>query len=132
MENRVEILRKYIDGIFLKMADSDNRRCAYLHLYGVSQACALLAREVLGKLKITSPKETDMICSAIHNHSSKGGQFSAFDVFLCPVVVYPKNKLENIAKIIKNHEKEPSVVYSSVEDMFNDLGISLDDYDVQH
>jgi len=35
-------------------------------------------------------------------------------VFLCPVVVYPKNKLEKVAKIIKDHEKEPSVVYSSV------------------
>jgi AbrB family looped-hinge helix DNA binding protein len=52
-------------------------------------------------------------------------------VFLCPVVVYPKNKLEKVAKTIKDHEKEPSVVYSSVEDMFNDLGISLGDYDVQ-
>jgi len=52
-------------------------------------------------------------------------------VFLCPVVVYPKIKLEKIARIIKDHEKEPSVVYSSVEDMFNDLGINLGDEDVQ-
>jgi len=52
-------------------------------------------------------------------------------VFLCPVVVYPKSKLEKVAKIIKGHEDELSVVYSSVEDMFNDLGISLGDCDVQ-
>ena len=52
-------------------------------------------------------------------------------VFLCPVVVYPKIKLEKIAQIIKDHEKEPSVVYSSVEDMFSDLGINLSDDDVQ-
>jgi len=54
-------------------------------------------------------------------------------VFLCPVVVYPKDKLERIAKIIKDHENEPSVVYSSVEDMFSDLGIDLvnGDEDVQ-
>ncbi|MCL1882189.1 MAG: AbrB/MazE/SpoVT family DNA-binding domain-containing protein [Defluviitaleaceae bacterium] len=52
-------------------------------------------------------------------------------VFLCPVVVYPKNKLEKVAKIIKDHEKEPSIVYRSVEDMFNDLGINLGDEDVQ-
>ena len=45
-------------------------------------------------------------------------------VFLCPVVVYSKSKLEKVAKIIKDHKKEPSVVYSSVEDMFNDLGIN--------
>ena len=52
-------------------------------------------------------------------------------VFLCPVVVYPKNKLEKVARIIKDHEKEPSVVYNSVEEMFNDLGIDLGDCDVQ-
>ena len=52
-------------------------------------------------------------------------------VFLCPVVVYPRTKLEQIARIIKNHEREPSVVYNSVEDMFNDLGIDLGDDDVQ-
>ena len=120
MENRVEILRKFIDEILLNMTDTEDRRCAYLHLYGVSQACALialrrgqnvelatmagmlhdlhtykhgnhdnhaekgavLAREILGKLQLTSPVETDMICSAIHNHSSKGSIHSAFDEVL--------------------------------------------------
>ena len=59
---------------------------------------------------------------------SEGDRFEVMErdggVFLCPVVVYPKVKLERIAKIIKDHEKEPAVVYSSVEDMFNDLGIA--------
>jgi HD superfamily phosphodiesterase len=41
--NRVEVLRKHIDEILLNMKDSENRRCAYLHLYGVAQSCALLA-----------------------------------------------------------------------------------------
>ena len=52
-------------------------------------------------------------------------------VFLCPVVVYPRAKLEKIAQIIKGHKKEPSVIYSSAEEMFNDLGIGLGDDDVQ-
>jgi bifunctional DNA-binding transcriptional regulator/antitoxin component of YhaV-PrlF toxin-antitoxin module len=51
-------------------------------------------------------------------------------VFLCPVVVYPKAKLESIAKIIKDHEKNPSAVFESVEDMFRDLGIDLENDDV--
>jgi len=59
----------------------------------------------------------------------EGDRFEALvrdgEVFLCPVVVYPKTKLMEIAQIIKDHENEPSVVYSSVEDMFNDLGIDL-------
>ena len=35
-ENRVETLRRYIDNILLHMTDTENRRCAYLHLYGVA------------------------------------------------------------------------------------------------
>ena len=66
---------------------------------------------------------------------NEGDRFEVMErdggVFLCPVVVYPKAKLEKIAQLIKDHEKEPSVVYSSVEDMFNDLGIDLGSDDVQ-
>jgi len=47
-------------------------------------------------------------------------------VFLCPVVVYPKAKLEQLAKIIKEHKKNPSAVFENVEDMFKDIGIDLE------
>ena len=43
MENRIEILRKYIDKIILNMNDHEERRCAYVHLYGVSYFCAMIA-----------------------------------------------------------------------------------------
>jgi len=41
--NRIEMLRDYIDEILLNMTDSFDRRCAYLHLYSVAQACSLIA-----------------------------------------------------------------------------------------
>lgn len=41
--NRIEILRKHIDEILLNMTDVEERRCAYLHLYGVAQSSALIA-----------------------------------------------------------------------------------------
>lgn len=41
--NRIEKIRKYIDSILLNMADVEERRCAYIHLYGVSQSCAIIA-----------------------------------------------------------------------------------------
>jgi len=142
MENRVEVLREYIDNILLHMTDVFGRRCAYLHLYGVSQACALialrrgenvelatmagmlhdlhtykvgnhdnhavlgalLARDVLGELQITSAEETDMICSAIHNHSSKSGQFSTFDEILIDADVM-QHALYNFSLPIMEHEK---------------------------
>jgi len=66
---------------------------------------------------------------------SEGDKFEVIErdggVFLCPVVVYPKVKLERIARIIKDHEKAPQVVYNNIEDMFNDLGIDLGGDDVQ-
>jgi len=65
---------------------------------------------------------------------SEGDKFEVMErnggVFLCPVVVYPKAKLEQIAKIIKSHKKKPSVVFESVEDMFKDIGINLAGDDV--
>ena len=60
---------------------------------------------------------------------SEGDKFEVEErdggVFLCPVVVYPKAKLEQLAKIIKEHEKNPSAAFESVEDMFKDIGIDL-------
>lgn len=41
--NRIEILRQYIDNILFNMSDLEERRCKYVHLYGVAQSCALIA-----------------------------------------------------------------------------------------
>lgn len=65
---------------------------------------------------------------------SEGDKFEVMErdggVFLCPVVVYPKTKLEEIAKIIKDHKNNPSAVFENVEDMFKEIGIDLEDGDV--
>ncbi|MCL2546988.1 MAG: HD domain-containing protein [Oscillospiraceae bacterium] len=141
MENRIEVLRKHIDHIILNMTDTFERRCAYLHLYGVSQACAFialrrgenvelatmagmlhdfytykfmdsdrhaekgaaLAREVLNELAITTNDETDLICSAIHNHSSKSGTFPAFDEVLIDADVL-QHCIYNITAPVMEHE----------------------------
>jgi HD superfamily phosphodiesterase len=41
--SRIEVLRKHIDEVLLDMTDAVERRCAYVHLYGVAQSCALIA-----------------------------------------------------------------------------------------
>ena len=41
--DRIEKVREVVDVILLEMSDDQFRRHAYVHLYGVSQACALLA-----------------------------------------------------------------------------------------
>ena len=142
MENRIEVLRRYIDEVLLHMPDAFDRRCAYLHLYGVAQACALialrrgedaelatmagmlhdlytykftdsrnhaengaiLAREVLNNLKITTDEETDRLCAAIHNHSAKDGAFSAFDEVLIDADVL-QHHLYNTTAPVMEHER---------------------------
>lgn len=142
MENRIDILREYIDKILLNIQDTFERRCAYLHLYGVAQACALialkrgenvelatmsgmlhdlytykfgdstlhaekgatLAREVLCELAITNENETSLICSAIHNHSSKGDNFSGLDEVLIDADVM-QHCLYDMTKPIMPHEE---------------------------
>lgn len=41
--NRLECLRERVDALLLPITDPEERRCAYVHLYGVSQLCVLLA-----------------------------------------------------------------------------------------
>ena len=43
--NRIEQLRDYIDDILLQKKDTQDRRCAYVHLYGVSLICGMLAKK---------------------------------------------------------------------------------------
>ena len=44
-ENRIEKVRAYVDDTLLHMTDDVERRCAYVHLYGVAQACAMIAQK---------------------------------------------------------------------------------------
>jgi len=43
--NRVEKLREYVDQVLLNKNNDRDRRMAYVHLYGVAQACALIAKK---------------------------------------------------------------------------------------
>lgn len=154
MDNRIERLRKYIDEILMTMKDTEERRCGYLHLYGVSQACAMiamkrkqnvelatmvgmlhdlhsykamntenhaeqgavLAREILEELSLTTDNETDLICSAIRNHSSKATIHSAFDEVLKDADVL-QHCLYNPIFSVMEHEK------SRFENLLNEFGI---------
>jgi uncharacterized protein len=39
----VESVRQVVDGILRQQPDVEERRCGFVHLYGVAQSCALLA-----------------------------------------------------------------------------------------
>ena len=83
--------------------------------------------EIRGRSQITIPAEIIKklgIC--------EGDKFDIVErdggIFLCPVIVYPKDKLLKIAKLIKESEAQLSTQksFDTVEDMFSDMGIDID------
>ncbi|MBE6965943.1 MAG: AbrB/MazE/SpoVT family DNA-binding domain-containing protein [Ruminococcaceae bacterium] len=83
--------------------------------------------EIRGRSQITIPAEIIKKLGI-----SEGDKFDIVEkdggIFLCPVIVYPKDKLLKIAKIIKDSEIELSSQesFDTVEDMFADMGINID------
>lgn len=83
--------------------------------------------EIRGRSQITIPAEIIKSMGI-----SEGDKFDIVEkdggIFLCPVVVYPKTKMEKIAKILKESEAELSgkSAFESVEELFSDMGIDID------
>lgn len=82
--------------------------------------------EIRGRSQVTIP--ADIIKKL---GISEGDKFDITEkdggIFLCPVVVYPKNKIAKIAKLVKDAEQETSKqsAFESVEEMFADMGIDV-------
>ena len=83
--------------------------------------------EIIGRSQITIPSEIIKKLGI-----SEGDKFDIMErdggIFLCPVVVYPKDKIAKIAKILKESENDTKkkTAFESVEDMFSDMGIDID------
>ena len=65
---------------------------------------ALVAQTVLDELNLTTPEETNMICSAIYNHDSKNRTDSPFDEVLKDADVM-HHTLNDTSKPVKEKEK---------------------------
>ncbi len=63
-----------------------------------------LARQILEKLELTNPEETDLICSAIYHHGDKLVVDSSFDELLKDADVI-SHTLNDPTKAIKDKEK---------------------------
>ena len=79
---------------------------------------AELAREILEELELTSPEETDMICSAIYHHGDKLVVDGEFDELLKDADVI-SHTLNDPTKDIKDKEK------ARFEKLCNEFGMKL-------
>ena len=76
MKSRLECVREYVNGIFDGIEDAETKGAAYVHSYGVSQCCALLALKrglnvelatAIGLLHDVYSYKTG--CTALHSHN---------------------------------------------------------------
>ena len=63
------------------------------------------AKEILNEMKLTSPEETEIICSAIWNHDSKSDINEPMDEILKDADVMD-HSLADPTKAVKEHEQE--------------------------
>jgi len=123
--NRIEILREYIDEILLNMTDSEERRCAYLHLYGVSQFCTLIA------LKRKENAELATMAGMLHDiysyakmdakdHAHKGAILAKQILISLSITNEDETKL--ICDAIYNHS-EKEVLHSDFSEVLIDADV---------
>jgi len=79
---------------------------------------AVMAREVLDKLRLTTEEETNVICSAIHNHSKKRKSFSGFDEVLIDADVLQHGLYNTTLPLI---EKDRERFYRLIEEFELDV-----------
>jgi len=109
--NRIERVREYVDDVLLRMTDTFARRCGYLHLYGVSQACALIA------LKRRENVELAIVAGMLHDiytystgdardHAVKGAVMAK--EILMSMQAFGDSEIEAICAAISSHSDKRS------------------------
>ncbi|MBQ9951883.1 MAG: HD domain-containing protein [Clostridia bacterium] len=123
--NRIEKVRTVIDEILLNMTDSEERRCAYLHLYGVAQACALLAlkRGENVELAIAAGMLHDIYSYAkmdSRNHAHEGAEM-ARDI-LKSLQLFDESEENMICAAIAHHS-DKSERHGSLDEILKDADV---------
>ncbi len=123
--DRIEAVRKTVDKILLNMKDAEDRRCAYLHIYGVAQACALLA------LKRNENTELAVIAGMLHDiypcayadwndHAHKGAEMARN--ILIDLGTFNEDEIDLICSAVYNHS-DKSTVNGPLDELLKDADV---------
>ena len=110
--NRLEHVREIVDSLLCQQPDENERRCGFVHLYGVSAICALLASRrgldaevcaTAGMLHDLSSYETGDSTDHAQRSASRAGELltEAGDFF--------PNEISAIAHAISTHSAKDQV-----------------------
>lgn len=123
--NRIEKVREHVDAVFLTVTDTEKRRCGYLHLYGVSQSCALIA------LKRNENAELATIAGMLHDiysysagdtkdHAHKGSLMAR--KILGDMKNFDENEVRVICSAICNHSSK-EITHSPFDEVLKDADV---------
>lgn len=123
--DRIEKVRQIVDGIVLNMTDHEERRCAYLHLYGVAQACALLS------IKRKENVELAVIAGMLHDiysyatmdsqdHAHKGAVMARN--ILESLSIFSEEEKDIICSAIYNHS-DKSNIHGPLDEILKDADV---------
>ena len=123
--NRIERVKAGVDGVLAQMEEEQERRRAFVHLYGVAQACAMLA------LKRREDVELAGIAGMLHDlyayaaadrtgHANKGGAMAK--EFLDRMGGFSQNEIEKISTAI-GHHSEKTITHSAFDEILKDADI---------
>lgn len=123
--NRIEKVREYVDTILLNMSDVKERRSGYIHLYGVSQASAMIA------LKRGENVELATIAGMLHDiysyatldtveHAHKGS-IMAREV-LNSLQIFTDGEIDMICSAIYNHSCKGKI-HTSFDEILIDADV---------
>ena len=123
--NRIEKVREYVDDILIHMEDVEERRCAYVHLYGVSQACTMIA------MKRNDNVELATIAGMLHDIYSydtmdridhaHNGAVMAYDL-LRKMDIFDENEIDIICSAIYNHS-DKHITHSAFDEILKDADV---------
>lgn len=125
MMDRIEKVREIVDGILLAMTKDEARRHAYLHLYGVSQACALIAFKRKGNVELA------VIAGMLHdiytyanldsnNHAHKGAELARN--ILDSLQIFNEDEKDLICNAIYNHSTK-SMKHDWLDEILKDADV---------
>ena len=123
--NRIEFVRHQVDTILLAMSDAEERRCGYVHLYGVAQACALLAkkREENAELAVITGMLHDIYSYAkmdSADHAHKGAVMAR--EILESLKLFSEEEVEMVCTAIYwHHDKE--LVHNAIDEILKDADV---------
>ena len=125
---RIDTIRRYVDGMLNACKDREDARCGFVHLYGVGQACALIAlhrghdrayaelAEIAGMLHDFAAYKDN----ARENHAQRSS-IQARDI-LVQTKEFTSEEIDLICQAISRHSDKKEV-HSEMDEILKDADV---------